>query len=418
MRFVIGLLLILFTTYAFATSTQDLINQRKAHLQKFYRDLHENPELSGKETRTASKLAEEFKSLGLEVKEGIGGNGVVAILRNGNGPVTWIRAELDALPVPENTGLAFASKNKGVMHACGHDHHMASLVGTAYVLANSKNLWQGTAVFIGQPSEELGDGAKAMVKDGLLKKVPKPDTILALHVSGKNKLGSIGVVPGYSMANADSVDVTFKGRGTHGAAPEGGLDPFVMAAEFILRLQTIVGREKKATRPGLISVGSIHGGTKNNIIPDDVKLQLTVRTYDDETRELLLKRIKEVAQGIAKTSGATEMPVVVKTEGADALFNDLSLAERAKTIFAREFGSSENVEPVMGSEDFGQFGLAAKVPSLMFWVGTGGEKTPIINHSPKYDSKFDKTGTNAIRAMTALVLDLNMKDSDKKVAVQ
>ncbi len=417
MRAIMGTLIFLFSTQVFAATTQELIQQRKSHLQKFYRDLHENPELSGQEKRTAGKLAEELKTLGLEVQEGIGGFGVVGILRNGEGPVTWIRADLDGLPVTENTGLPYKSKNVGVMHACGHDHHIASLAGVAYVLSNTKNLWQGTVVFIGQPAEELGQGAKAMLKDNLLKKAPKPNVILALHVTGLYEEGAIGVMPGFAMANADSVDVTFKGRGTHGSAPEGGIDPFVMAAEFILRLQTIVGREKKAINPGVISVGSIHGGTKNNIIPDDVKLQLTIRSYDDETRQLLLKRITEVAQGISKTSGALP-PVVVKTESADALFNDLTLAERAKTIFTREFSKLEKVNPTMGAEDFGQFGLAAKVPSLMFWVGTGGEKPIILNHSPKYDSKFDKTYARAVQAMTALVMDLNMKDTEKKVAGQ
>ncbi len=417
MRMIVGSLVLIWGVQAFAATTQDLINQRKSHLQKFYRDLHENPELSGQEKRTAGKLAEELKSLGLEVKEGIGGTGVVGILRNGEGPVTWIRADMDGLPVTENTGLSFKSKNLGVMHACGHDHHMASLAGVAYVMANSKDLWQGTLVFIGQPAEELGRGAIAMLKDNLLKKVPKPNTILALHVTGLYKEGAIGVMPGFAMANADSVDVTFKGRGTHGSSPEGGIDPFVMSAEFILRLQTIVGREKKAINPGVISVGSIHGGTKNNIIPDDVKLQLTVRSYDDETRQLLLRRITEVAQGIAKTSGASE-PVVVKTESADALFNDLTLSEKAKTILTREFGALEKVNPTMGAEDFGQFGLAAKVPSLMFWVGTGGEKPMILNHSPKYNPKFDKTYARAVQAMTAVVMDLNMKSTEKKVAIQ
>jgi len=395
-----------------AATPQEIIKQHQPQLQKFYRDLHENPELSGQEKRTAKKLADELRGLGIEVTEGIGGHGLVGIIRNGKGPVTLIRTDMDALPVTEDTGLAFKSKNQGVMHACGHDFHMAALVGTANVLLKSKDRWQGTIVLLGQPAEELVKGANAMIKDNLFKKIPKPDYVLALHAGGRTNEGKISIIPGYSMASVDSIDVTFKGKGTHGAAPESGIDPIMMATEYVQRIQTLITREKKATNPAVLTVGSIHGGTKNNIIPDEVKLQMTLRTYDPEVRKHLLKRVVELGKAIAKGANAPEEPVFAFPEASDATFNDVQLSQRIEKVFSEKLGKEvlQPMEPLMGSEDFGLFGKEVKAPSLMFFVGTGEKGKPIIfNHSAKYDTRFDKTSPLAIQAMSEAVMDLNKK---------
>lgn len=395
---------------AAADRVADLSEKNSRKMLPFYKELHRTPELSGEEKETAKKVAAEMRAMGLEVQEGIGGYGVVGILRNGNGPTTWLRAELDALPVEEMTGAEFKSQTPGKMHACGHDFHMAAMLGAAQTLIDTKANWKGTIVLIGQPSEEKGNGAKAMLKDGLVKKIPKPDQILGLHSIGSYKKGTVGITPGYAAANVDSVDVIFKGKGTHGSKPDFGIDPFIMAAEFTLKMQTLMGRERAANKPAVISVGSIHGGTKHNIIPDEVKLQLTVRTYDPALRALLKKRIVEIARGIAKTNNGPD-PDVSFPEDADAMYNDPKLAQQMNKLFTEKFGKDAVIEPepTMGGEDFGQFGIATKAPSLMLWIGQRNESTKVtdapVNHSARYLPDYAKTAPLAIRTLTAAVLE-------------
>jgi amidohydrolase len=388
--------------------SSELSRKQLDSLETFYRDLHENPELSGEETRTAAKVAGEFRKLGLETEENIGGHGVVGVLRNGPGPVILVRSELDALPVTEETGLSYRSKTEGKMHACGHDFHAAVLVGTAQQMKQELGDWRGTLLFVAQPAEEVVKGAKAMLADSRFRKLPKPAYALALHSSGNLRKGAVGASPGFVLAASDGFSVTFNGKGTHGASPELGNDPFIQAAEFVLKLQIILGREKEAGEPAVISVGSIHGGTKANIIPPDVKLQLTLRTYDPELRERLRKRIREVAFGIARTAGAPE-PEVELHPGADPTYNDPALEARLMKALRLKLGAENVVDshPWMASEDFGQFGRAFEIPSFFFMVGERNEKDPSIsNHSPRFAPDFPGTAPLAIRAMVSALLEL------------
>ncbi len=382
--------------------------ERLTYVEELYHDLHQAPELSGKETLTATRMAKELKAIGLDVKENIGGTGLVGILKNGVGPTTIVRTELDALPVPEDTGFFYKSKVNGVMHACGHDVHMASLVGTASAMIKLKNSWHGTIIFLAQPAEETVKGAKAMIDDGLFKKIPKADQVLALHVSGIYPEGQVAVCQGFVTANSDSIDVKFIGKGTHGSMPYKGIDPFTMAAEFVLRVQTLVGREVDPLKPAVISVGSIHGGAKNNIIPDEVKLQLTVRSYGPETRELLLRRIKEIAEGIAQASAAAK-PVVEHPEETPSVYNDPTLTKRMEEVFVQALGRDrvKEVPPVMAGEDVGRFGTAISVPTLFFNIGTQTVKDGPINHSPRYAPNFKPVAEAGMTAMIAALLDLH-----------
>jgi amidohydrolase len=293
-----------------------------------YLDLHQNPELSSHETQTAAKLAARLRSAGYEVTEHFAGTGVVAILKNGPGPVVMLRTELDALPVEEKTGLDYASKVRTkddagrdvpVMHACGHDLHMSAGMGTAALLAQNKDRWHGTFVYVGQPAEERIQGASAMLKDGLFTRFPKPDYVFAIHDTAFAPAGSVYYVNGFAMSNADSLDVTIYGKGGHGSAPEVTIDPIVIAARTVLAWQTIISREKNPQDPGVITVGTIHGGTKNNIIPDDVKLQLTVRSFNQDVRQHMLAAIERVADGEAAAAGAEKKPTVTRTEGVNAV---------------------------------------------------------------------------------------------------
>ena len=300
-------------------------------MEKLYVDLHQNPELSLHEEKTAAKLAERLRALGFEVTTGVGETGVVGVLKNGKGPTVLVRTDLDALPVEEKTGRALREQGDGdrrpgatvgVMHACGHDMHMTSWVGTATLLSRSKDRWRGTLVFVGQPAEEKGGGARRMLEDGLFKRFPKPDFALALHGDASMPAGKVGTVPGFALANVDSVDVTILGKGGHGAYPHTTVDPIVIAARIVLDLQTIVSRENNPLDPAVVTVGSIHGGTKHNIIPDEVKLQLTVRTYKDDVRKRLLAAIERIAKAEAAAAGAPKAPEVKVSEGTPATFND------------------------------------------------------------------------------------------------
>jgi len=364
-------------TQTFPTS-QDVESIYPA-LQALYLDLHEHPELSFHETQTSQKMADGLKRLGFEVTTGVGGMGVVGVMKNGTGPTVLIRTDMDALPVPERTGLPYASKvmvkddtghDVPVMHACGHDLHMASWLGTATLLSQNKNRWHGTVVMIGQPAEERVAGAAAMLKDGLLTRFPKPNFAIAIHDSAAFPAGSVSVIPGFTAANADSVDITVFGKGGHGAAPDKTVDPIVLSARIILALQTIVSRETNPLDPAVVTVGSIHGGTKNNIIPDEVKLELTIRSYKDEVRAHTIEAIQRICKAEAMAVGAPKEPEVKVKETVHATYNDPALSERVTAALKKSLGEDRVVkgDPIMGAEDFSEFGRAG-VPSVIFWVG-------------------------------------------------
>jgi hippurate hydrolase len=383
-----------------------------------YEHLHRNPELSAQEKQTAAKLAGELRALGYEVTTGVGGTGIVGVLKNGAGPTVMLRTELDALPVQENTGLAFASTVRvkdpagvdvPVMHACGHDLHMASWVSTAKIMANSRSTWKGTLVMIGQPAEETGAGAKAMVDDGLFTKFPKPDYALAIHDDARRPAGEIAFHAGPALSNADALTIRIFGRGGHGARPETTIDPVVIAARTVLALQTIVSREMSPFNPTVITVGSIHGGTKNNVIPDEVVLQLTVRSFTTPVREQLLASIERVVKAEAAAAGATKVPSIERIPTADALVNDSALTRRVSAALVRAMGGSNAVagEAEMVSEDFSVFQLAG-IPSLQLRVGAvapakfaaamkSGETLPSL-HSSGFAPDLEPTMKAAIMA--------------------
>ena len=375
-------------------------------LETLYKSLHSHPELSLQEEQTSKRLAKELKDLGFTVTEKVGGYGIVGVLKNGAGPTVLVRTDMDALPVTEATGLPYASKERtrdkngnevGVMHACGHDMHMTCWVGTARVLAGMKDRWSGTLIFIGQPAEEIGTGARIMLEAGLFKKFPKPDYCLALHCNGQYAHGEIAFTEGLALANVDSVDILVKGRGGHGSAPHTTIDPIVLAARIVLDLQTIVSRETNPTDPCVVTVGSIHGGTKHNIIPNEVKLQITVRTTKDETRDHTLKAIERIAKAAAEGAGAPEPEVKVDLgEFTPAMLNDSALTRKTTALFKEVLGEAKVHErpPVMGGEDFSRYGREG-IPIFMYWLGTiapervadsmkeGGKPLPSL-HSDSY----------------------------------
>lgn len=392
---------------------------------ELYRELHQAPELSFEEQKTAARMASELRAVGIDVKTDVGGHGVVGVLRNGEGKTLMLRADMDALPVAEETGVAYASKviakNErgqavGVMHACGHDIHMSNLVGVARMLATHKGAWTGTVIFLMQPAEERGAGAKAMLDDGLLAMIPRPDFAVALHVSADTACGTIGYCPGYSCANVDSVDITVKGRGGHGAYPETTIDPVVIAAKLVVDLQTIVSREVKPIEPAVITVGAIEGGTKHNVIGDDCRLQLTVRSYSPEVRTQLALAITRKAKAAALSAGAPE-PDILISEGTPSLYNDPQLAERVVRIASRVIGE-QNVQPsdpTMGGEDFSRYGQAG-IPIFMYKLGavsqerldefkTQGTPPPSL-HSPRFYPTPKATLQTGMTTMGAVALDL------------
>jgi hippurate hydrolase len=393
-------------------------------LDALYRDLHQTPELSHQEEKTAAKMAERLRALGFEVTPKVGGHGVVGVLRNGKGPTLLLRTDLDGLPVEEKTGLPYASKATAtneagqtvpVMHACGHDIHMTTWVGTATLLARAKNRWRGTLVLVGQPAEETGSGARAMLKDGLFTRFPKPDVALAIHDTPALPAGKVGYVPGYALASVDSVDLTLYGKGGHGAYPHTTVDPIVLAARTVLALQTIVSREKDPLEPAVVTVGSIHGGTKHNIISDEVKLQLTVRSYKPEVRKQLLAAIERIAKAEALAAGAPKEPTMALTEGTPSTYNDPALTKRLAEALTRVLGADNVVEtpPVMGGEDFSEYGRAGATASIL-WVGAidpkrhqetlaRGEPLPSL-HSGSFAPDRERTLRTAVTALTTAAL--------------
>jgi hippurate hydrolase len=405
-------------------------------LTETYKHFHRNPELSHHEEKTSAFLAAELRKAGYTVTERVGkypdgsqAYGIVAVLENGAGPRVLIRSDMDALPVEEKTGLEYAStaratnaqgQDVGVMHACGHDIHMTVLLGTARELAARKSQWHGTLVLIGQPSEEMVDGARAMLADRLYERFGKPDFVLSEHDDPVTPAGSIAIKGGPLLASSTGINLTLRGLGGHGSAPQSGKDPIVLAAEFILVAQTIVSRQIDPQQPAVLTVGFIHGGTKNNIIPDEVNLGLTLRTYSKPLRDQILADIKRTADGLAQTYGvpADRMPVMNVTEGTDATFNDPALAERLRKAAAAVLGSERvlQADSVMGSEDVGYFSLDNKIPAVMFRLGAiAPEKieeskkngTPLPGlHSALFAPVYESAITTGITAMTTMALDL------------
>ena len=419
-----------------------MVDRELAQLVTTYKMLHGSPELSHREEKTSAFFATQLRALGFTVTEHIGkydrpgftGYGVVAVMKNGDGPTVLVRTDLDALPVEEKTGLPYASTVKakndagqevGVMHACGHDIHITSMLGTAKMLAQLKDQWHGTLVLIGQPAEETVDGARAMLADGLYTRFPKPDFAIALHDSADVEAGRVVYCPGYAMASSTSIDVVIRGVGGHGSKPEATKDPIVMAAQIILALQTIVSRENSPLDPAVVTVGSIHGGTKRNIIPDEVTLQLTTRTFKEDVRLRIIASIERIAKSVALGAGVPEdrLPIirVVESENAPALYNDPQLTERLATAIGRTIGTDNvtKVAPLMGSEDFGRFSLDPQMPAFMFWLGAiepsrveasrkSGKPLPSL-HSSLFEPLPEPTLRTGVRSMTAAVLELMKK---------
>jgi hippurate hydrolase len=419
---------------ATGATLSDAIHADIPQLMDLYRDLHAHPELSMQEARTPALLAPQMRKLGFDVTEHVGKTGLVAVMKNGPGPVLLIRADMDALPVREQTGLPFASHVMGklpdgtltaVMHACGHDTHITTWLATGRRLAAMKDQWSGTLVMILQPGEELVTGAKAMLDDGLFTRFPKPDTLLAFHDSATLPAGVIGITNGYVLANVDTVNIDVKGVGGHGAYPQNTKDPIVLASRIVTSLQTLVSRENDPQQPAVVTVGSFHAGTKSNIIPDEAKLALTVRSYTPETRKLLLDGIRRIVRGEAVAAGMPDdkMPTVeIEQPSADATFNTPELSEHLTQLFASHFGQDRVVEPkpVMAAEDFSRYWLADKTKqSVIFWVGgvpkekwdaVAGDTTKLpALHSPLWAPDAEAVISTATEAMTTAALDLLKK---------
>ena len=395
-------------------------------IEKLYIDLHRHPELPFHEQRTAATLAARVKALGYEVTTGVGGTGVVAILKNGPGPIAMLRTELDALPIEEKTGLPFASTVKTkidsgeivpVAHMCGHDIHMSAWVGTAELMAKNRERWHGTLMLVGQPAEEIVAGATAMLHDGLFTRFPKPDYALGVHDEHDLPAGVIGFHPGYFRANSTGLDITVYGKGGHGAYPQSAIDPVVLAARIVLGLQTIVSRENNPADPAVITVGSIHGGSASNIIPDQVKLQVTVRSLDPAAHKRLLAAIERQAKGEALAANAPKAPLIETISNTDAVYNDPELTQRMVAAARAALGSDRVVEmpSQMGGEDFSQFGLAG-VRAVLLHVGAvdaakldasrkSGVPVPAV-HSALWAPEREPTIKAAIRAETAILIDL------------
>ena len=434
-RLLLAAAILVLASPASAAALSDAIKGDMPQLMTLYRDLHANPELSMQEVRTPAKLAAEVRKLGFTVTEKVGKSGVVAVMKNGPGPVLMIRADMDGLPVVEQTGLPFASKVRataragvetGVMHACGHDTHMAAWIGTAKRLAAMKDQWTGTLIMILQPGEETGEGAKAMLDDGLFTRFPKPGHVIAFHDAAAMPAGVIGVTPGYALANVDSVDISVRGVGGHGAYPQTTKDPIVLASRIVTTLQTLVSRENDPANPAVVTVGSFQAGAKHNIISDEARLQLTVRSYKPEVRKLLLDGIRRITRGEAIAAGLPEdrMPVVTirEAEYTPATFNTEALSKRALELFTENFGAQRvmKVPAVMGGEDFSRYYLADNsIQSLIFWVGgtprdqyqaAGGDASKLPSlHSPFWAPEAEAVIATATEALTLAALDVLKK---------
>jgi len=420
-------------------TTASLADRQLPSLVKYYEALHADPELSRLEAHTSADLARELRAVGFEVTEHVGqyslpgqqAYGVVGILRNGTGPTVLIRADMDALPVEEQTGLPYASHkrmagstggNFPVMHACGHDVHVTSMVGVARVLAALRDRWHGTLMLVGQPAEETIDGASALVRSGLYERFGKPDFALALHSTSAIPAGTIGVVSGYALATSTSMDVIVRGVGGHGSRPEDARDPVVLAANIVMQLQTVVSREISPFDPSVLTVGSIHGGTKRNIIPEEVKLELTMRTYSEATRQHMIQAVARISRAAALGADMPEdrLPIVklIETEQAPALFNEPKLVARLRPALETALGQAnvQDFPRIMGSEDFGNLGLDGTIPVTLFWLGVSDPAkaaeaarthVPLPNiHSALYAPVAAPTLRTGVIAMSAAALEL------------
>jgi amidohydrolase len=423
-----GLVLLLSAAlYAFPQSSSSRsVEAVLPEAHSFYLELHEHPELSGHEVHTASALATRLRAAGYDVTERVGNTGVVAILKNETGPVIMLRTELDALPVDEKTGLSYASKvhatddsghNVPVMHACGHDLHMAALIGTAEIMAKTRDSWHGTLMLIGQPAEETIGGAEAMIRDGLFTRFPKPDVAVALHVGNELPAGMVAITPGIYNTNSDSVRITIYGKGGHGAMPQTAVDPIVIAARTILALQTIVSREVRPGEMAVVTVGYIRAGTKNNIIPDQAELGITVRTLSQDVRKQILASIARIAKAEAAAADAPREPSVERYEGTDLVYNNPELAERLRAPLEAALGKNHVVtaEPIPPSEDFSYF-VEQGIPGFYFSLGgadpekfaqakAAGAQLP-SNHSPFFAPDVDPALRAGIVAEVAVLKNL------------
>lgn len=430
------------TPLARATDWQKQIDADLPRLIETYKGLHAHPELSYFEEKTAAFIARELRQLGFEVTERIGkyhqpgltGHGIAGVFKNGSGPVVLVRTDLDGLPVAEKTGLPYASKARmknengeevSVMHACGHDVHIASFLGAAKLLVALKGQWSGTLLFVGQPAEEVIAGARAMLADDFYQRFPKPNYALAIHDNPFLLAGTVGYTGGYALASSTPVDIVVRGVGGHGSKPESAKDPVVLASQLIMVLQTLVSRENSPFDPVVLTVGTIHGGTKRNIIPDEVKLEITLRTYKEEVRQRVLASIERTAKGMSAAAGVPpdRAPIVTADEklAGPPTYNDPALTERLVRVFNATLGTSNviRVDPIMGSEDFGFFSLNQQIPAAMFWVGVAdpakfaeskrtGTPLPFL-HSPLFAPLPESTIRTGVTLMTAAVLDLMKK---------
>ena len=423
---------------AFAQQSGTLDARQLASLVETYKTIHSHPELSHFEKNTSALLADDLRKAGYDVTAPVGvypdgskAFGVVGILKNGPGPTLLIRADMDALPIVEETGVAYAShvttKNKagldvGVMHACGHDIHTTTLIGVARALAAAKSQWHGTLMLVGQPSEETIDGAKAMLADHLYERFGKPDMIIGLHDTNIRAAGTVEITSGPVAASSTSIDVTIKGIGGHGSAPHRGRDPIVLASEFVLQLQTIVSREEDPTDPTVVTVGDIHGGTKRNIIPNEVKLELTSRSFSEKSRQTVIDGVRRIAEGIAVSAGLPpdKAPVVtvLEDEYTPSLYNDPAQAARVKDVLVKSLGADKvfDGKPIMGSEDVGVFGLDGRqIPVTFFILGAmypdrfaqASEDHPLPGpHTSKFEPDPEPTLETGVKAMTAVAISL------------
>lgn len=447
----VSLLAIAFSP-ASADEVGDAVQADYDYVFDLYRHFHENPELSLREKESSARMASELEALGFdvttgvgdkwvrkkvkkdagEVRDGVGGYGVVAVLENGDGPTLMLRADMDGLPLEEKTGLPYESKviqedylgqSAPVMHACAHDSHMAIAIGAARLLTQMKDQWSGTLVVIGQPAEEIGLGAIAMIDDGLYTRFPKPDFVLATHTSGWDSAGDVTYTSGYALANVDSVDIIVKGIGAHGSAPHMGRDPIVIGSQIVNALQTLVSRETNPLEAGVVTVGSFQAGYKHNIIPDQAHLQITVRSYEDSVRENLLEGIKRIAEAQARSAGLPDalLPEVrIESDYTPSTFNNPEMTARVMGAVAKSLGEDRVYErpPSMGGEDFSQFGRTNdEIPTLIFWTGgvdpkafavaqAGKGPLPPANHSPLFAPQPEPALTAGVQAMTVGALEL------------
>ncbi len=434
MKSLLVLLATLVAVPAFAQTLDQRIDRELPSLVATYKAFHAAPELSTQEAKTSALLASKLRELGYDVSYPVGKYdkpnvtcyGVVAVMKNGKGPTVLVRTDMDALPVTEATGLPYASAVRarnatgdevGVMHACGHDIHMSTLLGTAKMLAELKSQWHGTIVLVGQPAEEVVAGAKGMLADNLYQRFGKPDYIVAFHDTPLIPAGKVGYTPGWFLASADSINVTIRGVGGHGANPQVTKDPVVAAAEFITQLQTIASRERSPLDPVVVTVGSIHGGTKRNIIPDEVKLYLTVRTFDPQVRARTLESISRIAKGVALAAGIPEdrAPIVedVTDEHSEATYNDPALTQRMVGVLKRAIGQDNVVEmkPLTVSEDVNRFGLDRQIPLVMLNLGAVDPAKLALGpvpglHSSGFAPLPEPTIRTGVKAMTSMLLDL------------